>query len=137
MKTATLVLSLALFLLARPSFSQLHSRQPRLFLVSTSSTTSTPSTNTVCFFTSTANAGDTIGACKKRKRSINIGGVGAESVNIDPSRTSEAAIESALEKEDRLFDSNREGRLLNLLYWITTTTTSTSTVYTATLTIAS
>ena len=98
----------------------------RIF-VRTSSTTSTLSTNTVCFV-STDTAPVT---CKKRKRSLVIkeGAEGADSgVEINPSKTDIEGLEG----------SQKEGRLANnLLYWVTTTTTSTFTSYTATITIAS
>merc|ERR1711935_877204 len=106
-KTMLKLAFLALTLLASVK-AQLNTRTPRLFLVSTAATTSTLSTNTVCFTTGAAAAT----TCAKRRRAISIEGLGE-------------------------LASQREGRLANgLLYWITTTTTSTLTSFTSTVTIA-
>merc|ERR1712106_879594 len=116
---------LALTLLASVR-GQLNTRTPRLFLVSTSATTSTLSTNTVCFTTGAAAAT----TCAKRKRSIVVEGAEGGELEISPSR-------SDMENDSGVVGSQREGRLANgLLYWITTTTTSTLTSFTSTITIA-
>merc|ERR1711892_1503035 len=112
---------LALTLLASVR-GQLNTRTPRLFLVSTQATTSTLSTNTVCFTTGAAAAS----TCAKRRRAISIEGLGEldKQGQIEPSEVEPSS-------------SQREGRLANgLLYWITTTTTSTLTSFTSTVTIA-
>merc|ERR1711892_1329352 len=108
------------------SNAQLNQRTPRLFLVSTTATTSTLSTNTVCFTTGAAAAT----TCAKRKRSIVVEGAEGGELEISPSR-------SDIENDSGVEGSQREGRLANgLLYWITTTTTSTLTSFTSTVTIA-
>merc|ERR1711935_753307 len=114
-KTMLKLAFLALTLLASVK-AQLNTRTPRLFLVSTAATTSTLSTNTVCFTTGAAAAS----TCAKRRRAISIEGLG----ELEPSEVEPSS-------------SQREGRLANgLLYWITTTTTSTLTSFTSTVTIA-
>merc|ERR1711935_392144 len=104
------------------SNAQLNQRTPRLFLVSTQATTSTLSTNTVCFTTGAAAAT----TCAKRRRAISIEGLGelASQGQIEPSEVEPSS-------------SQREGRLANgLLYWITTTSTSTLSSFTSTVSIA-
>merc|ERR1712154_49028 len=109
------------------------SRQPKLFWVSSSATTSSVSTSTICFV-STATGFTT---CKKRKRrNILADAITDEDVEIHPQSTlskddSDADIESGAEDPAT---SRRDGRFL--LYWLTTTTTSTTTIYTATGTLA-
>ena len=109
------------------------SRQPKLFWVSSSATTSSVSTSTICFV-STATGFTT---CKKRKRrNILADTITDEDVEIHPQSTlskddSDADIESGAEDPAT---SRRDGRFL--LYWLTTTTTSTTTIYTATGTLA-
>merc|ERR1712133_79129 len=82
-------------------------RKPRLFLVSTSSTTTTVTTASVCY------------TIKKRKVED------MEDKIVDPSR-------SELESDD---DIGRNGRFF--LYWITTTSISTTTSYTTTFSVTS
>merc|ERR1712014_132326 len=108
------------------------SRQPKLFFVSSSSTTSSFSTSTVCFV-STATGFTT---CKKRKRrNILEDAIGDKKVHIQPDspfdKETDAEIESGAEDSAA---SRRDGRFL--LYWLTTTSTSTTTIFTATGTIA-
>ena len=98
-------------------------RKPKLFFVSTSSTTTTLQTASLCYATS----GTSIGTCTGRKRrSINIEGVPLAAVQ--PSQLNQEVQSS---QEDQL---DREGRFL--LYWITTTSISTSTSYTTTIKIS-
>merc|ERR1712126_646634 len=95
-------------------------RKPRLFLVSTSSTTLTVSTASICYKSDTV----AFKACdgKKKRRSIpRVGEV--EDKILEPSR-------SELESAD---DTGRVGRFF--LYWITTTSISTTTSYTTTFTV--
>merc|ERR1712154_234164 len=109
------------------------SRQPKLFFVSSSSTTSSFSTSTVCFV-STATGFTT---CKKRKRRNILADAieNYEKVDIQPDspfdKVSDAELESGSEDPAT---SRRDGRFL--LYWLTTTSTSTTTIFTATGTIA-
>merc|ERR1711872_86320 len=91
-------------------------RKPRLFLVSTSSTTLTVSTASICYMT--ASDAKTCEGRKKRRSIPRVGGV--EDKILEPSR-------SELESDD---DTGRVGRFF--LYWITTTSISTTTSYTTT-----
>ena len=113
-------------------------RQPKLFYISSSTTTSTVSTSTVCF-----KSGTTLAACtrKKRKRDIMselLEDASAES--IKPSRNSrmdEDELEEAvdlLEATEKQTENQRDPKFL--LYWATLTSTSTSTSYTSTVTLA-
>ena len=98
-------------------------RKPKLFFVSTSSTTTTLQTASLCYATS----GTSIGTCTGRKRrSINIEGVSL--ADVKPSQLNQEVQTSQDAKLDR------EGRFL--LYWITTTSISTSTSYTTTIKIS-
>ena len=105
-------------------------RQPRLFFVSTSSTTSTISTLTYCFSSSAA----AVTACRRKKRrSLVADSVEAlgEGELIEPARSSPLQ----LEQGEQEAGAQRQGRFF--LYWITTTSTSTTTTFTATSTIQS
>merc|ERR1712223_2214220 len=108
------------------------SRQPKLFFVSSSSTTSSVSTSTVCFVSATTG----FTTCKKRKRrNILEDAIGNQKVDIQPDSPSDKETDAEIESgaEDSA-DSRRDGRFL--LYWLTTTSTSTTTIFTATGTIA-
>jgi len=127
---------------------QTERRNPRLFWVSSSTTTSTStiSTTTMCYTAANLNAITACAANGRRKRSIitdPITGVKVDLVNyVDPSATSKnkrdiREVEEELEKDiesgkDELKDEDGEGRFL--LYWYTSTTTSTTstTSFTAT-----
>ena len=98
-------------------------RQPKLFFVSTSATTTTLQTASVCYSTSGA---PTAACTGRRKRSINIEGVPL--ADVKPSQLNQEVQSS---QEDQL---DREGRFL--LYWITTTSVSTSTSFTTTVSIS-
>merc|ERR1712133_52510 len=94
-------------------------RKPRLFLVSTSSTTLTVSTASVCYMTKSGLS--TSGVCTGRKKKRSIQRVeDMEDEIVDTSR-------SEFESDD---DIGRNGRFF--LYWITTTSISTTTSYTTT-----
>merc|ERR1712018_903004 len=104
---------LGLFLLVAAAASAKHQveRHPKLFFVSTSSTTSTIQTASVCYITTTTGF---LGACTGRKR---------RAINFDefkPSQMKEEVVQSSMEEKS----SDRKGRFL--LYWITTTSISTS-----------
>merc|ERR1712154_270347 len=108
---------------------------PKLFYVSSSSTTSSFSTGTVCYM-ATATGAVTCG--KRRKRSLIVSGItdDAASVQINPMDSQRVESDSDLNLESGAEDpttSERDGRFL--LYWLTTT--STSTIYTGTSTLAS
>ena len=51
-------------------------RDPKLFFVLTTSSTSTLSTSTHCYITGAGNAGTSSGTCKKKKKSIVLAGYG-------------------------------------------------------------
>merc|ERR1712126_188525 len=103
-------------------------RNPKLFLVS--STTVTLSTTTLCYSSSTAAA-----ACGKRKKRALVIASAAGDIAVTKSGASDSSYEADTEvtngKNDEA-DVSREGKFL--LYWMTTTSTSTS--YTATTTIS-
>ena len=101
-------------------------RHPKLFFVSTSSTTSTLSTGTVCYITT-----GTVSTCSgKKRRAINFDGASFDESELQPSQLKEDVQSSR--KDGRL---DREGRFL--LYWITTTSISTSTSFTTTFSVFS
>ena len=110
-------------------------RQPKLFYISSSTTTSTVSTSTVCFLSS-----GTLATCskKKRKRDIMSDLLRDAPESINPSRKSrmdEEELEDVLEAVEKQAENQRDPKFL--LYWATLTSTSTSTSYTATQTIYS
>ena len=101
-------------------------RHPKLFFVSTSSTTSTLSTGTVCYITT-----GTVSTCTGRKRrAISFDGASSDESELRPSQLREDVQSS--KKDGRL---DRKGRFL--LYWITTTSISTSTSFTTTFSVFS
>merc|ERR1712037_811042 len=108
-------------------------RQPKLFYISSSTTTSTFSTTTICYMTS-----GTLATCsrKKRKRDIMSELVQDAPESIRPSRKSrmdEEELEDVLEAVEKETENQRDPKFL--LYWATLTSTSTS--YTATQTLYS
>merc|ERR1711872_884632 len=143
-RTATINIMLnkvlpVLLVLGAATAEQKKSRHPRLFLVSSSSTTSTLSTTTLCY--STAATGFTTTACGRKKRAIYTDPVagelgGLEDIIKPPEPVSFEEKEKAA--EDELIESGRkeyerEGKFL--LYWMTTHTSSPFTTYTATTTL--
>merc|ERR1719411_2085648 len=101
------------------------SRKPKLFYVTTKSSTSTLSTFSICFVSSDAAPV----TCKRRKKRAGLNSdpiIDQEMANIEPSE-----VQSGLENEQE----QRNARFL--VYWLTTTSTSFSTVYSATSTLAS
>merc|ERR1719411_1417126 len=101
------------------------SKKPRLFYVTTKSSTSTLSTFSICFVSSDAAPV----TCKRRKKRAGLNSdpiIDQEMANIEPSE-----VQSGLENEQE----QRNARFL--VYWLTTTSTSFSTVYSATSTLAS
>merc|ERR1711892_242603 len=140
--TSTIMLAgplFLLFVLVPADAEQQKSRHPRLFLVSSSSTTSTLSTTTLCY--STAAAGFTATACGRKKRAIYTDPVTGEQggLVLDELINPQEPISSEVTKKDEELivsgkkEYEREGKFL--LYWMTTTTTSTFTTYTATTTL--
>merc|ERR1712001_634258 len=113
-------------------------RQPKLFFVSTSATTTTLQTSSICYVTSAAPS-----ACPGRKRrSISLEPVESKrrSISLDGMEPDGAVQPSTIDREvdgEPLQDeaTGRDGRFL--LYWITTTSISTSTSFTTTFTISS
>merc|ERR1712014_36739 len=108
------------------------SRQPKLFFVSSSSTTSSFSTSTVCFVSKQT----VLVEVRRKRRNILADAIADEEVNIQPDsplekEETDTEIESGAEDVE---NSRRDGRFL--LYWLTTTSTSTTTIFTATGTIA-
>merc|ERR1712243_310745 len=99
-------------------------RNPRLFLVSTSSTTLTVSTASVCYVT----AATGLVTCTGRKERSILEVEGMEDKILEPSRSGW--------KSDKETDNEigRVGRFF--LYWITTTSISTTTTYTTTYSVS-
>ena len=103
-------------------------RSPKLFYVTTVSSTSTISSTTICFVKSAnfANA-----ACKRRKRRMLVPSR-ESSLEIQPSDP--VTLDSGVGEEE----SEEIGRMARFaLYWKTTTLTSSTTTYTGTSTLAS
>merc|ERR1712179_291059 len=100
-------------------------RKPRLFYVSTTSTTTVISTASICYVSTAATAAI---ACGRRKRMVDVDGE-TESV-VEPSKSGQGKVE--IETSPNV---DREGRFL--VYWITTTSISTSTAYTTTYSVIS
>merc|ERR1711936_1134280 len=126
-KMSRVSLLVVFFLAAAASAKQHVERHPKLFFVSTSSTTSTLSTATLCYITTTPFSN----ACSGRKgRAINFEGASVDESELKPSQLKED-VQSSMEKNSL----DRQGRFL--LYWITTTSISTSTSFTTTFSIFS
>merc|ERR1719220_563577 len=115
------------------------SREPKLFYVSYSSTTSTVSTASICYFTSGA-----VTTCGRRRRRMAFmdDPISYTTADINPSR--QQVSEEEFKKIEEQIEAGEvegeepaghEGRFL--LYWLTTTTTSTTTSFTATSSIGS
>merc|ERR1719474_342890 len=106
------------------------SRNPRLFLVTTSSTTSTLMANNICYVTSAAPV-----TCTRKKRREVISDIletPRAGLDLSPATLEShyIAVDSSVNlKLDKFHSSEREARLMTgLHYRITTTTTSTTTV---------
>merc|ERR1711978_176019 len=112
------------------------SRAPRLFYVSTTSSTTTIFTQTICYM-STATAPVACGKRKKRftdlDKQVSLDGA------IEPFRTSDLEGEEEEEAPEldtsKDVDNKRDGKFL--VYWLTTTSLSTLTSFTRTVTIGS
>merc|ERR1712061_32927 len=112
------------FLAAAESVKQVE-RHPKLFFVSTSSTTTTISTGSVCYISSTS-----LTTCSGRKRrAISFDGAQLDQSDVEPSQLTEGV------RSSKELGMDRKGKFL--LYWITTTSISTSTSFTTTFSIDS
>merc|ERR1712193_405872 len=101
-------------------------KKPALFYITTSHTTSTISTERICYITTSA-AGFTLNSCKRKRKKAFISDAVDHVPEVEPSQ-----VESGMD------DTASEGRLGKfLLYWLTTTTTSITTEYTKTVTVYS
>merc|ERR1712107_530377 len=99
-------------------------RNPKLFFVSTSATTSTLQTASICYLSSNA----ALGTCTGRKRRA----ITSFSEIETEVRPKQDEVDSSLQEAE---SGGRDGRFL--LYWITTTPISTSTSYTITYSVSS
>merc|ERR1719458_2464436 len=120
--------------LASASEAQPKKRDPKLFYVPTTTTTSTWFGSTICFASTTT----TLGTCGKRKRRSITEFDPDYTPKIEPSALSEEPEESFEDTalvEPSKDENGRKGRFL--VYWMTTTSVSTSSSYTTTLTVAS
>merc|ERR1711976_750804 len=130
MKKVTGVLVICLLFITLTSGQELKNkshRSPKLFFVSSKSTTSTVSTSSFCYST----IASAVTACGRKKRAIITDEVFDVAENIQAANVdNEEAIVSGMEKPT---SSKRQGKFL--LYWLTTTSTSTLTSYTATTTL--
>merc|ERR550534_165481 len=102
-------------------------KSPKLFFVSSSSTTSTLSTSTSCY--SSVAAGAISQACARKRKSI----ITEEIFGIDDSIEAEATHEEIIASSMDDATAERQGKFL--LYWLTTTSTSTLTSFTTTTTL--
>merc|ERR1712073_55340 len=125
---SAIVLSMSLSVLAEGEVLETNRpRNARLFMVSSSSTTSTVSTTTYCYVSGTTAITT---ACGKRKRSLEavediVSSSVVESLDDVEGDTEVMSGESEPSQRDPRF----------LLYWMTTTSTSTLTSFTATTSI--
>merc|ERR1712223_1817268 len=114
-------------------------RNPKLFYVSTSTTTSTQKSLTFCFQRITASFALQRCTGRRKRRDIEAiisasEGLGLEGADrIQP--TPKVAVQNTLDENLDEPEGKREVRYMN--YWMTTTTTLTSISYTATSTFAS
>merc|ERR1719210_642785 len=102
-------------------------RDPKLFYVTTQSTTSTITTASFCY---TTNAALTAACKRKKKRALKHSQVEME----------EEEASKILPSDVQTWTDNEAGEDRNakfLVYWLTTTSTSTSTTYSTTSTLAS
>ncbi|XP_023343088.1 uncharacterized protein LOC111712643 [Eurytemora carolleeae] len=111
-------------------------RQGRLFLVSSSTTTTTLSTNSICYATTAL--GITTCAGRKKRQLIEdpISHIKSEIELTKPTRVYRQPDDFALDSSaDLESGSNRKPKFF--LYWMTTTSTSTTTTFTTTQTLSS
>merc|ERR1711997_845603 len=99
-------------------------RNPKLFFVSTSATTTTLQTASICYLSS--GAASTTCTGRKRRAITSFSEIETE---VQPKQDE---VDSSLQEAE---SGDRDGRFL--LYWITTTSISTSTSYTITYSVSS
>merc|ERR1712127_220403 len=133
----TKVLCLLFCAICLVSTTKVAPRDPKLFYVSTLSTTTTFYTASVCYVTSDS---ATITACARKRRSVGSRRSLEDSdSSITPSQARDAAdmdiSEVSLSGEAGKESQDREGRFL--VYWMTTTSYSTATSFTTTFSFAS
>jgi len=106
-------------------------REGRLFLVSSSTSTTTLKTSTICFTTNTA---ITAACAGRKKRTILDNPMDTIDYEVNPvsRETREADVASSQMAETP--GKNREGKYL--LYWMTSTSTTTTTSYSSTVTLS-
>merc|ERR550519_573989 len=134
MDTFCRILSILISICMGYSQAEVQTRNPRLFLVTTSSVSTTVNSGTVCY--STATSGFT-GTCNRRRRAI-VNDILEDNtdvqIDIAASKSEIESVDGAV-KSGVADEGEREARFISgLLYWITTTTTSTSIAYTKTTT---
>merc|ERR1719221_1672111 len=130
MKYSVLVICLLYITLSsgQEAKPNVNGKTPKLFFVSSSSTTSTFSTTTLCY-SSIANAA--VVACGRKKRAILDEDLGfSEQTNIESDSVHEDIVSGM---DEATSSESRQGKFL--LYWLTTTSTSTLTSYTGTTTL--
>merc|ERR1712083_1201801 len=116
---------LVVFFLASCRSGKQVERHPKLFFVSTNSTTSTLKTGTECYVSS-----GTLSTCPGRKRrAILFDGAQLVQSDVEPSQLTEGV------RSSKELGMDRKGKFL--LYWITTTSISTSASFTTTFSINS
>merc|ERR1712172_478311 len=102
-------------------------RSPKLFFVSSKSTTSTVSTTTLCYSSFTG----VTASCGRKKRAILDEDLGfSDQTNIE----ADSVHEDIVSGMDEATSSDRQGKFL--LYWLTTTSTLTSFTGTTTLIVS-
>merc|ERR1719220_1272407 len=114
---------LVVFFLAAAESAKQVERHPKLFFVSTSSTTSVLSTASIYYVSTTS-----LASCTGRKRRA-IDGAQLDQSDVEPSQLTEGV------RSSKELGLDRKGKFL--LYWITTTSISTSTSFTTTFSINS
>merc|ERR1719192_1871906 len=101
---------LVVFFLAAAESAKQVERHPKLFFVSTSSTTSVLSTASICYVSTTS-----LASCTGRKRRA-IDGAQLDQSDVEPSQLTEGV------RSSKELGLDRKGKFL--LYWITTTSIS-------------
>merc|ERR1719192_1577631 len=103
---------LVVFFLAAAESAKQVERHPKLFFVSTSSTTSVLSTASICYVSTTS-----LASCTGRKRRA-IDGAQLDQSDVEPSQLTEGV------RSSKELGLDRKGKFL--LYWITTTSFTTT-----------
>merc|ERR1711884_681155 len=125
---ALITILISAMLAEEPTPELKSSRKPKVYLISTTTSTTTLSTSSICFIIfSTANG---LVSCKKKKRSIGF----LEDKPSDDTLSELIAPNPSLKNDDEDYEE-REARFFN--YWMTTTVTTTYTSYTSTSSLGS